>query len=81
MSPRLDEAKKKADVAETLQGFDYVGLLVNQPLGTAELPFNESSELKFCDATEPIPNSHRLRTAGMIPIGMGLVSQSLFSDG
>jgi hypothetical protein len=28
---------KKADVAEDPEVFDHVGLLVNEPLGTAEL--------------------------------------------
>jgi hypothetical protein len=32
-------ANKKADVAEYLWVFDHVGLLVNEPLGTTELPF------------------------------------------
>jgi hypothetical protein len=32
-------AKKKADVAEHLGVFDHVGLLVNEPPGTAGLPF------------------------------------------
>jgi len=30
---------KKADVVEHPEVFDHVGLLVNQPPGTAELPF------------------------------------------
>jgi hypothetical protein len=30
---------KKADVAEHLEAFDHVGLLFNEPLGRAELPF------------------------------------------
>jgi len=30
---------KKADVSEHPQVFDHVGLLVNEPLGTAELLF------------------------------------------
>ena len=50
------EGKKKADVAETPEGFDHVGLLFNQPPGTAGLPFNESSEIQFNDPTEPISN-------------------------
>jgi len=33
------QAKKKADVAEHPQGFGHVGLLVNEPLGPAELLF------------------------------------------
>ena len=37
-----------------MEGFDHVGLLFNQPPGTAGLPFNESSELEFSNATEPI---------------------------
>jgi hypothetical protein len=36
---RLACAKKKANVAEHLQVFGHVGLLVNEPLGTAELLF------------------------------------------
>ena len=32
-------AKEKADVTEHPQGFDHVGLLVNEPPGPAELPF------------------------------------------
>ena len=40
----LAEAKK-ADLAKALRGFGHVGLLVNQPPGTAGLPFNESSEI------------------------------------
>jgi hypothetical protein len=43
-------------VAEPLEGFGHAGLLVNQPPGTAGLPFNESSEIQFSDLTEPIPN-------------------------
>jgi hypothetical protein len=31
---------KKADVAEHPEVFHHVGLLVNEPLGTAELPFS-----------------------------------------
>jgi hypothetical protein len=31
--------QKKADVVEYLEVFDHVGLLVNGPPGTAELPF------------------------------------------
>jgi hypothetical protein len=31
--------KKKADVVEYPQAFDHVGLLVNEPLGLAEVPF------------------------------------------
>jgi hypothetical protein len=31
--------QKKADVAEHLQVFDHAGLLVNEPLGKAELLF------------------------------------------
>jgi len=30
---------KKADVAEHPKALDHVGLLVNEPPGTAELPF------------------------------------------
>jgi hypothetical protein len=30
---------KKADVTESWEIFHHVGLLVNEPLGTAELPF------------------------------------------
>ena len=58
--PAADSApfKKKADETEHSegQGFDRVGLLVNQPPGPAGLPFNESSELKFCHPTEPMPD-------------------------
>ena len=72
--------QKKADVAETPQDFDHAGLLFNQPPGTAGLPFNESSELELSDATEPIPNSHRLRAAGIVPSGTREISQCLFSD-
>ena len=50
----LRRGKKKADMAEPPQGFDHVGLLFNQPPGTAGLPFNESSELEFSNAAEPI---------------------------
>jgi hypothetical protein len=32
-------AKKKADAVEYFEGFDHVGLLVNEPPGTAELLF------------------------------------------
>jgi hypothetical protein len=31
--------KKKADVAEHPTAFDHVGLLINEPPGSAELPF------------------------------------------
>lgn len=47
---------KKADEAETPQGFNHVGLLLNQPPGTAGLPFNKSSELEFRELTEPLSN-------------------------
>ena len=33
------KANKKAGVADTLRGFDHVGLLVNEPPGRAGLPF------------------------------------------
>jgi len=33
------QAQKKPDVSEHPEGFDHVGLLVNEPPGTAELPF------------------------------------------
>jgi hypothetical protein len=33
------EKTKKADVAEHPKAFDHVGLLVNEPLGRAELLF------------------------------------------
>ncbi len=78
---RLDAAKKKPTWLNPSEGFDHVGLLFNQPPGTARLPFNESSELEFCDATEPIPNRHRLRTAGIIPFGTREVTQRLSFDG
>lgn len=61
--------KKKADVADPSQGFDHVGLLVNQPCDTAARHFNESSELEFTNLKEPIPTRHRLRTVGIIPSG------------
>jgi len=35
---------KKADATECPQAFHYVGLLVNEPPGAAELLFIESSE-------------------------------------
>jgi hypothetical protein len=35
----LPARTKKADVAEHLQVFGHVGLLVNEPLGKAELLF------------------------------------------
>jgi hypothetical protein len=35
----LSSRTKKADVAEHLQVFDHVGLLVNEPPGTTGLPF------------------------------------------
>jgi hypothetical protein len=47
---------KKADVAESPEGFDHVGLLFNQPPGMAGLPFNESSEIQFTDLAERISN-------------------------
>jgi hypothetical protein len=40
LSPRT----KKADVAEHPEVFDHVGLLTNEPLGTAELLSIESSD-------------------------------------
>ncbi len=49
-------AKKKPTWPNPLKGFDHVGLLFNQPPGTAGLPFNESSEIQFNDPTEPISN-------------------------
>ncbi len=33
------ERNKKADVVEYPQGFDHIGLLVNEPSGPAGLPF------------------------------------------
>jgi hypothetical protein len=52
--------KKKADVVESPQGFDHVGLLLDEPPGPAGLPFVESSD-EFvcyftrlrCDSTPP----------------------------
>jgi hypothetical protein len=38
-TPRITESEKKADVIEQPELFDHVGLLVNRPPGTAELPF------------------------------------------
>ena len=38
----LPEIKKKADVAEHPEVFRHVGLLFNQPPGTAGLPFNST---------------------------------------
>jgi hypothetical protein len=34
-----DGSQKKADVAEYLQVFDHVGLLINEPSSLAEVPF------------------------------------------
>ena len=73
----MAEGNKKADVAETPEGFDHVGLLFNQPPGTAGLPFNESSEIPFNDSMKPISNGHRLHAAGSIPFGTEEV-QSVF---
>jgi hypothetical protein len=56
MSPGVSTGRKKADVAEPPEGFDHVGLLVNQPPDTTGLPFTESSEFEFNDPTEPIPD-------------------------
>jgi hypothetical protein len=39
IDPRNFKRTKKAGVAEHPQGFDHVGLLVNEPPGPAELPF------------------------------------------
>jgi hypothetical protein len=39
----LDE-KQKTDLAEHLEAFHHVGLLVIEPPGTAWLPFNSSSD-------------------------------------
>ena len=50
------QVKKKADVAEPPEGFNHVGLLVNQPPGTAGLPFNESSEIEFHEPMELMPD-------------------------
>jgi hypothetical protein len=36
---RHRERNKKADVVDAPQDFDHVGLLVNEPLGQAELLF------------------------------------------
>jgi hypothetical protein len=36
---KSDPKAKKADVAEHPEVFDHVGLLVNEPPGTAGLPF------------------------------------------
>ena len=37
--PEPPNSKKEADLVEYLEVCDYVGLLVNGPPGTAELPF------------------------------------------
>jgi hypothetical protein len=37
--PHAASEAKKAGVAEHLQAFDHAGLLVNEPPGTAGLPF------------------------------------------
>lgn len=63
---RLDEAKKNRR-GRTPEGFDHVGILFNQPPGTAGLPFIESTELEFTNHTEPIPVRRRLHTAEIIP--------------
>ncbi len=59
---------KKADVVEhpPAEGFDHVGLLVNEPPGTARLPFAQSSD--DCDSTgcRGGPKVHR-RSAGLLP--------------
>ena len=47
---------KKADVLEHHEAFQYVGLLVNEPTGTASLLFNQSSgelELSMRETTAP----------------------------
>jgi hypothetical protein len=36
---RTTASEKKADVVEHREAFDHVGLLVNEPSGTAGLPF------------------------------------------
>ena len=67
--PLLGVAKKKADVAKPFQGFNHVGLLVNQPTGTAGRSFIESSEIEISSPTKPIPVSRRLRPAVILPFG------------
>ena len=74
MPPR--RGKKKADVAEHPEGFDHVGILFNQPPGTAGLPFNESSEIPFSDPMEPTSSRHRPREV-MVSVGSGR-SKSVF---
>ena len=39
LRPPCDAETKKADVVENPEVFDHVGLLVNEPPGTAGLPF------------------------------------------
>jgi hypothetical protein len=35
---------KKAEVADRPEAFDHIGILVDRPPGTAELPFVKSSD-------------------------------------
>jgi len=39
-----DPQKRKADVVEHPQVFDHAGLLFNEPPGSPELPFIQSSD-------------------------------------
>ena len=53
---RWSSENKKADVAEHPEALQHVGLLVNEPTGTASLLFNQSSgelELSMLEATVP----------------------------
>src|SRR5271165_5876792 len=55
-------AKEKADVAEHPQGFDHVGLLVNEPPGPAGLLFIQSSD----------------DTSSMVPLEPSISARHLF---
>jgi hypothetical protein len=55
-------ANEKAGVVDHPQGFDHVGLLVNEPPGQAGLPFVQSSD----------------DTSSMIPLEPSMSAQHLF---
>jgi hypothetical protein len=51
----LKIASCSAPVVELPEGFDHVGLLIDQPL-IAWVLFNESSEIEFSHTPEPMPD-------------------------
>ena len=66
--PTGPQETKKADVLEYSEAFQHVGLLVNEPTGTASLLFNQSSgELESIMRDTPCQSGTTFPAFSMIP--------------